>query len=74
MSQKAISDKYHTLITPAPFTFSIWGIIYLLVLLSLIMMIAKEKETKVKILINIFTPIFLLSSILNILWINDIFV
>ncbi|MGO4936494.1 TspO/MBR family protein [Fundicoccus sp. Sow4_H7] len=69
MSQKAVSDKYHTLITPAPFTFSIWGLIYLLVLFSLIMMIIKEKETSVKKLINIFTPIFLLSSILNILWI-----
>ena len=48
MSQKAISDKYHTLITPAPFTFSIWGLIYLLVLFSLIMMIIKEKEYRCK--------------------------
>ena len=69
MSQKDISNKYHTLITPAPFTFSIWGLIYSLVLVTLIMMIVKEKDTDVKKLINIFTPVFLLTSLFNILWI-----
>lgn len=69
MSQKAVSDKYHTLITPAPITFSIWGLIYLFVLLSLIMMLVKEKEIAVKKLIDVFTPFFLLSSLFNILWI-----
>ncbi len=28
VSQKEISDKYYSLITPAPFTFSIWSLIY----------------------------------------------
>lgn len=69
MSQKAVSDKYHTLITPAPISFSIWGIIYTLLLLTLVMMIVKEKDSRVKKLINIFTPIFLISSLFNILWI-----
>lgn len=69
MSQKAVSDKYHNLITPAPFTFSIWGIIYTLLLLTLAMMIVKKKDSKVNKLINIFTPTFLLSSLFNILWI-----
>ena len=32
MSQAAISDHYPTLITPAGFTFSIWGIIYSLLI------------------------------------------
>lgn len=32
MSQAAVSDKYNTLITPAGYTFSIWGIIYSLLL------------------------------------------
>ncbi|MBC7572636.1 MAG: tryptophan-rich sensory protein [Spirosoma sp.] len=29
MTNKAISDKYHTLITPAGYAFSIWGVIFL---------------------------------------------
>lgn len=69
MSQKAISDKYHTLITPAPLTFSIWGLIYVLVFISLIFMIVKEKDPKVKRLITLFTPAFILSSIFNSAWI-----
>ncbi|PIA86860.1 hypothetical protein [Streptococcus parauberis] len=67
MSQKAVSDKYHNLITPAPFTFLIWGIIYTLLILTLAMMIVKKKDSKVNKLINIFTPTFLLSSLFNIL-------
>lgn len=69
MSQKAVSDKYHTLITPSPITFSIWGLIYTLLLISLIMMIIKEKDIAYKRVIDIFTPIFLISCIFNILWI-----
>lgn len=69
MSQKDVSNNYHTLITPAPFTFSIWGLIYSLVFITLIMMIVKEKDRDVKKLIDIFTPVFLLSSLFNILWI-----
>ncbi|MDO5755578.1 MAG: TspO/MBR family protein [Tissierellia bacterium] len=69
MNQKAVSDKYHTLITPAPFTFSIWGLIYTLVFISLIAMIIKHKDRGYQRLIDIFTPPFLLSAIFNILWI-----
>ena len=69
MSQKEVSDKFHTLITPAPLTFSIWGVIYTLLLITLIVMIVKEKEETYKKLIDIFTPLFLLSSLFNILWI-----
>lgn len=69
MSQKAISNKYHTLITPAPLTFSIWSLIYLLILWSLIRMVQKEKDPNVKKLIHLFTPVFLWSSLFNILWI-----
>lgn len=69
MSQKAVSNKYHTLITPAPLTFSIWGVIYTLVLVVLVWMIIKEKEIRVKKLISVFTPSFLSISIFNIVWI-----
>ena len=32
-SQKEVSDTYQTLITPSPATFSIWGVIYTLLLI-----------------------------------------
>lgn len=69
MSQKAISDKYHTLITPAPITFSIWSIIYLLLLITLIVMIIKAKDKAYKKMIDILSPIFLISCFFNMLWI-----
>ena len=59
MSQKVVSNKYNTLITPAGFAFSIWGIIYSLIGISLIYMLVKGTETKVKNLIGILTPIIL---------------
>ena len=44
LSQKEISDKYLTLITPAPHTFSIWSIIYSLLIISIIVMIVKKND------------------------------
>ena len=43
LTQKQISDMYVTLITPSPATFSIWGVIYSLLLFSLILMIVKKE-------------------------------
>ena len=68
MSQKVVSNKYNTLITPAGFAFSIWGIIYSLIGISLIYMLVKGAETKVKNLIGILTPIILFNFLFNILW------
>lgn len=68
MSQKVVSNKYNTLITPAGFAFSIWGLIYLLIGISLVYMLLNNKETRVKSLINILTPIFLFNCLFNILW------
>ena len=68
MSQKVVSNKYNTLITPAGFAFSIWGIIYSLIGISLIYMLVKGKETKVKNLIGLLTPIILINFVFNILW------
>ncbi|MEA4998033.1 MAG: tryptophan-rich sensory protein [Candidatus Limiplasma sp.] len=69
MSQKAVSDTYPTLITPSPATFSIWGVIYTLLLISLIFMIVKHKEERTAALINTISVPFWVSSVLNILWI-----
>lgn len=47
-SQKEISDMYITLITPAPSTFSIWSVIYILLLTSIIVMIVKKMIPTIK--------------------------
>ncbi len=44
MSQKDISDMYHSAVTPASFTFSIWSVIYLSWCVLAIMMIVIPKR------------------------------
>ncbi|CAD2079588.1 TspO/MBR family protein [Phocicoccus pinnipedialis] len=69
MGQKDVSDKYTTLLTPAGFAFSIWGVIYTLILISLIYFFVKRKEIMISQLINEISPLFILSCILNMGWI-----
>lgn len=69
MSQKDISDKYTTLITPATFAFSIWGVIYGLLLITLIYFFVKRKDHKVSKAIQLISPLFIASSLFNIGWI-----
>lgn len=69
LSQKEVSDTYQTLITPSPATFSIWGVIYALLLISLIFMLVKHKEERTAKLINTISTPFWVSCIINILWI-----
>lgn len=69
MSQKDVSDKYTTLLTPAGFAFSIWGVIYTLVFISLVYFIVKRKNVKVSQLVNAISPLFVISSLLNMGWI-----
>ena len=68
-SQKEVSDRYLTLITPSPTTFSIWSIIYILVILSCILMIIRSDNDYYKNVINRITSLFRFSSLFNILWI-----
>lgn len=68
-SQGDISDQYLTLISPAPFTFSIWGVIYSLVLITLVYMFIKRKDAKVSKLALLITPWFVLLSLCNMGWI-----
>lgn len=68
-SQGDISDQYLTLISPAPFTFSIWGVIYSLVLITLIYFFVKRKQRNVSRLILLISPWFLLLSLCNMGWI-----
>ncbi|MDN7246273.1 TspO/MBR family protein [Planococcus shenhongbingii] len=68
-TQKDISDKYTTLISPAPFTFSIWGVIYSLLLVTLIYLFVKRKDKNVSRLILLISPLFIVSSLCNMGWI-----
>ncbi len=69
MSQADVSDKYHTLITPAGFTFSIWGIIYTLILVSALWMVKNSERRSTKRLIERISPLFWFSLVSNMLWI-----
>lgn len=68
-TQKDISDKYMTLISPAPFTFSIWGVIYSLVLITLVYLFIKRKDPNVSRLVLLISPLFIASSLFNMGWI-----
>ena len=69
LSQKAISDMYVTLITPGPSTFSIWGIIYTLLIISIIAMIIKKNDPYYQNVIDRISPLFWISCLLNMAWI-----
>src|SRR5574344_2139629 len=69
LTQKQISDMYVTLITPSPTTFSIWSIIYSLLIISVIVMIVKRNEPYYQKAIEEITLLFRISCILNIAWI-----
>ena len=68
-SQKEVSDKYLTLITPDPSTFSIWSVIYLFLTLSIVFMIWKKEDAYYQAAINKISSLFIFSSILNMAWI-----
>ncbi|WP_394120270.1 tryptophan-rich sensory protein [Planococcus donghaensis] len=68
-SQRDISDQYLTLISPAPFTFSIWGIIYSLLLITLIYLFIKRKDARVSKLVLLISPWFIVLSLCNMGWI-----
>lgn len=69
LSQKEVSDRYPTLITPGPGTFSIWGVIYTLLILSVIVMLVKGKDPYYRKATNEISALFWLSCLLNMAWI-----
>lgn len=69
LSQKEISDRYLTLITPSPSTFSIWSIIYLLLITSIVVMIVKKDNPYYQRAIDEISTLFKVSCVLNIAWI-----
>jgi benzodiazapine receptor len=61
-----ISDLYPTLITPAGYVFSIWGIIYTLLLVFIIFQALPSQKEKP--FLREVSFLFVLSNLLNILW------
>lgn len=68
LSQADISAMFPTKITPAGFAFSIWGVIYTLVLISVLWMIYRHKDKVMGEIINGIAWWFNLSCLANILW------
>jgi len=67
----ALSDQYPNLFVPAGLTFSIWGLIYILLAIFIIyqLRIAIRKDTQQTSFLEIIGPYFFISSIANIGWI-----
>lgn len=69
LSQKEISDRYITLITPSPSTFSIWSVIYILLITALLVMVFKKNDPYYQKAIDEITLLFRISCLFNIVWI-----
>lgn len=67
-STGAISDAYPNLFAPAGPAFSIWGLIYILLGGYLIYQFL-NKNQKIEAIINRINPLFIMTSLANILWI-----
>jgi len=66
----AVSDSYTNLFAPAGLTFSIWGLIYILLAAFTIYLLSVSKDSETgKSLLNKVGVIFSISSVANILWI-----
>ncbi len=68
-TQKQISDMYQTLITPSPSTFSIWSVIYSLLIISLIVMVVKKNDSYYQTAVDEISTLFRISCIFNMAWI-----
>jgi hypothetical protein len=69
LSQKEISDRYLTLITPNPMTFSIWSLIYIFLIISVITMIVRKKDLYYQNALEEISVLFWISSVFNMVWI-----
>ncbi|MGD9327465.1 MAG: tryptophan-rich sensory protein [Cyclobacteriaceae bacterium] len=69
ISAGGVSDKYYTLFTPAGFTFSIWGLIYLFNLFFSIRLFWEGVKGRWSRELNSISIYFILTCILNISWI-----
>lgn len=68
----AISDKYENLFAPAPITFSIWSVIYIALFVYSLYQFKKVRGKQshlTEVTINSVNKLFIVSSLLNALWI-----
>ncbi|WP_025729930.1 tryptophan-rich sensory protein [Atopobacter phocae] len=67
--QAEVSDKYNTMITPSGFAFSIWGVIYTLLFVSLVYLFVKRNEEPIARLVERISWFYVMSSVFNMGWI-----
>ena len=67
ISTGAVSDLYNTLVTPAGYVFSIWGVIY--ILLGAFVVVQALPSQRAKSFHKEIGFLFVISSVLNIVWI-----
>ncbi|WP_243343712.1 hypothetical protein [Anaerococcus sp. AGMB09787] len=68
-TQQEISDMYPNLLAPAPITFSIWGVIYIGMIISFVLPFIKELSVNDKeIYYNKIMPCFIAWELFNIIW------
>lgn len=61
-----ISNKYNTLFTPSGFTFSIWGVIYILILIFVFIFVTSNSTTLPN--MELLGILFIISCLLNSVW------
>lgn len=61
-----VSDSYPTLFSPAPFTFAVWGVVYLLLGGFVVFQALPERGAEKRLVVA--RPLFVLSSIVNVFW------
>lgn len=72
VTPKEVSDRYPNLFVPAPLTFSIWGVIYILVILYTLYqfgLFRKREEAINATLLSRTGIVFIVSSVLNLSWV-----
>lgn len=67
--QAEVSANYQSYITPNNFAFSIWGVIYSLLLVTLIYLFLQRTDPAVATVIDSVSGLFVIASILNMAWI-----
>ena len=68
-SQVEISDSYYNMFVPAGFTFSIWSVIYLALIVFIFHSFSKQKVRAFAQIVQDIGSLFLISCLINVAWI-----
>ncbi|MBL7576032.1 hypothetical protein [Peptoniphilus asaccharolyticus] len=58
LAQKDVSEIYTTIVTPAGYAFSIWGLIYTLLLVSMVALLINAEKSGYREVVEKISPIF----------------